>query len=77
MFCEMLASAVDMPVRGGPVEAAAVGNILSQAIAYGKIKNIDEGRRLVERGMDIREFEPEGGKDWTEAKERMKELLRS
>ncbi len=34
-------------VISGPIEGATIGNILIQAIAMGKIKSLDEGRKLV------------------------------
>lgn len=75
LFCEMLASSVETPVYGGPTEAAAVGNILTQAIAYGKVEDIDEGRRMIEKEMQIHEFEPEDQDNWVDARKRMKRLL--
>lgn len=75
-FCQMLSSAVQMPVHAGPVEAAAVGNILTQAKAYSEIGGIEEGRQLVRESLKIRKYEPEEREQWTEAKSRLKELIR-
>ncbi|KXA91984.1 hypothetical protein AKJ63_00105 [candidate division MSBL1 archaeon SCGC-AAA259D18] len=75
-FCQILSSASNTSVYGGPVEAAAVGNILVQARAHSKIDGIEEGRRLVEEEMDIRRWEPERSERWKEAKKRMKDLIK-
>jgi rhamnulokinase len=46
-------------VISGPVEAAAIGNILVQAIAKGIIPGLQEARDLVRRTQSVRTFEPE------------------
>lgn len=75
LFCQMLSSALEAPVYGGPAEAAAVGNILVQAKAHSKIDGIGEGRRIVEREMDIRHWEPKSSEKWKEARKRMMGLV--
>ncbi|KXA98912.1 rhamnulokinase [candidate division MSBL1 archaeon SCGC-AAA259J03] len=74
-FCEMLASIMGIPVLGGPVEAAACGNILTQAMAYNEIEDIKEGRELVKESMEFQRFEPEEDEGWDEAEETMRDLL--
>lgn len=75
IFCQMLSSATQMPVYAGPIEAAAIGNILIQAKAHGVIKNIEEGRKLVQKNLEIQKYEPKNSEKWSEAKARMKELI--
>jgi len=58
LFLEMLASALDRPVRTGPVEATAVGNIVTQGVARGEIDDIQHGRDIVRTSVDSREYEP-------------------
>jgi len=74
-FCKMLASAMRIPVLGGPIEAAACGNILTQAMAYGEIENVKEGRKLVRDGMKIHEFKPGKERGWRKAEEKMRDLI--
>ena len=38
-------------VIAGPVEGATIGNILVQAMAMGKIENLDEARKLVKESF--------------------------
>lgn len=46
-------------VISGPVEGATIGNILIQAIAMGKIKSLDEGRKLVKGSFPGKTYLPE------------------
>ena len=52
------ADATGLPVRAGPVEATATGNLLLQAIACGRLGSLAEGRALVARSAGVRRFEP-------------------
>lgn len=52
---ELTRKALDIPVYRGPVEATAIGNIISQMIAGGEVADLDEARRLVGRSFDVRE----------------------
>lgn len=45
-------------VISGPVEGATIGNILIQAIAMGKIKSLDEGRKLVKDSFPGKTYLP-------------------
>lgn len=42
-------------VIAGPVEATAIGNILAQMLACGKIKTLEEGKLLVKKSFDVKE----------------------
>lgn len=64
----LTAGATDLPVTVGPVEATAVGNLLVQAVATGRLASIAEGRALVARSFPMLTYEPQG--DWTEARAR-------
>jgi sugar (pentulose or hexulose) kinase len=55
---QLAANATGLPVLAGPVEATAMGNILTQAISTGDIGSIAEARGLVGRSAGIRRFEP-------------------
>ncbi|MCK4989890.1 MAG: rhamnulokinase, partial [Bacteroidales bacterium] len=43
-------------VISGPVEGATLGNILIQAIAMGRIKNLAEGRELVKKSCRVKTY---------------------
>jgi rhamnulokinase len=75
LFCEMFASALGRPVLAGPADATAVGNLLTQAVAAGRLEGIDEGRRLVAETVELTRHEPDGEGDWADAKARMADLV--
>lgn len=43
----------------GPTEATAIGNLLLQMIAANEVANLDEGRQLVHKSFDIKQYMPE------------------
>ena len=57
---QMTADACNIPVLAGPVEAAAIGNILMQLIAHQEIKDIEEARNLVQQSFSVTRYEPGG-----------------
>ncbi|MBN1939172.1 MAG: rhamnulokinase [Candidatus Aminicenantes bacterium] len=61
------AAATHLPVSAGPVEATAVGNILVQAMARGRLQNPEEIRAVVARSFEVRTFEPKVSKAWDKA----------
>ncbi len=68
LLCQLTADACGIPVVAGPVEATAMGNLLVQAMADGKIASLDEGREVVRRSVTLERFEPGGDRDrWAEA----------
>jgi rhamnulokinase len=60
----LCASACECPVVAGPAEATVVGNAIVQAVAAGALGGVDDGRRLVERGMPMTRVTPEPTLDW-------------
>lgn len=71
------ADALGIPVTAGPVEATAIGNALSQAVALGDIAGLDEGRRIVRNSFDVIEFKPDANAraDWDGAMARFNKLV--
>ncbi|EMA10692.1 rhamnulokinase [Haloarcula marismortui] len=74
LFCQLLADATDRPVSTGPVEATAVGNVLTQAVAAGTVPDIETGRQLVESAFETTTYEPQAGGEWDDAKDRLAAL---
>jgi rhamnulokinase len=74
LFCQLLADATGAQVRAGPVEATAVGNVLTQALATGTLPTLEAGRRLVRESFDPVVYDPRVGTDWSQTKRRMTEL---
>ena len=55
---QMTSDVCGVPVSAGPVEAAALGNILVQAMAGGVVASVAEGREIVRRSFPVKEFRP-------------------
>jgi rhamnulokinase len=51
----------------GPVEAAAIGNILLQAVALRHLSSLTESRALVRSSFDVTSYEPRNSSPWDEA----------
>jgi rhamnulokinase len=68
LLCRLTAGATGLPVRAGPVEATAIGNVAVQAIAAGELASVAEARELAARSFPMTTYEPTG--DWVEARER-------
>jgi rhamnulokinase len=74
LLCQLTADACGRPVLAGPVDAAALGNVLAQAIAAGACASWSEGRRLVAAAFPPVRYEPSRAAEWDEAGARL-ELL--
>jgi len=58
-LCQRIASICEREVISGPVEGAAMGNVLIQGIAMKKIENLQAGRELVRRSCRVKRYQPE------------------
>lgn len=67
---QFTADATGKPVIAGPVEATAIGNLLVQAMALGRLSSLNEARQLVRRSFPVEVFEPGRGEAWDEAYDR-------
>ena len=59
LLCQFTANATGRRVVTGPVEATTIGNILVQLMALGEIDNLEEGREIVAKSVELKEFQPE------------------
>lgn len=75
LLCQMTADATGRTVLAGPVEATALGNALTQLIALGSLRSVEEGRRLIRDSFPLRVYEPEQTAAWTSAYGRFSKLL--
>ncbi|MCC8179674.1 MAG: rhamnulokinase [Planctomycetes bacterium] len=67
-LAQLAADAIGIPVKAGPVQARAIGNLLMQAIALGDIASLAEGREIVARSFAIEEFTPSADRGkWDDA----------
>jgi rhamnulokinase len=66
VLCQFAADATGLPVFAGPVEATAIGNILVQAMALGKVKSQNELRDIVRQSFPLTTYEPHRTGNWDE-----------
>ncbi len=71
----LAAEAVGRPVITGPVEGAAMGNLLMQAVALGELKDISEVREVVRASIDTEIYEPVRSERCEEAYSRLKAYM--
>ncbi len=74
LLCQLCADACRRPVLAGPVEATAIGNILTQLLGLGLIKTLAEGREVVRRSFEVTRYEPAGSDRWDEPYQRFLRL---
>ena len=68
---QFAANATNRTVITGPIEGACIGNLLSQAIALGELKDINELREVVRRSFDVEEYYPQDVEQWEEAYQKL------
>lgn len=56
---EMIADICNIKVIAGPVEATAIGNIVAQLIQQKIVKDLREGRELIRKSFEIKEYKGE------------------
>jgi rhamnulokinase len=72
LLCQLTADACGVPVLAGPVEAAALGNVLVQARALGEdLPDLAAMRALVRETHEVHRYEPSGRDDWDAAEARL------
>lgn len=64
---QLVADSLDREVVTGPVEGAAIGNLLTQAMALGDIKNLEELRQVVRNSESVETWTPKHTPQWDEA----------
>jgi rhamnulokinase len=74
VFCQMIADACNRQVISGPTEAAALGNVLMQAVATGHLADIRSGRAAMAESVQLATFDPQRSNAWDEAYGRFKLL---
>ena len=73
---QLIANSLDRLVVTGPVEGAAMGNLLTQAMALGDIKDIAELRQVVRNSETVEYWQPEHTQQWEDAYKKLLELLK-
>lgn len=67
LLSQFTADATQRPVVTGPVEATAIGNILTQALAIGDLASRQELRSVVRCSFPLQTYEPGPAAGWDEA----------
>jgi len=73
-LCQFAADCTGLPVYAGPVEATAIGNILVQAMALGRIKSHNELREIVKHSFPLIMYEPQHTPFWDESYARFQRI---
>jgi rhamnulokinase len=76
LLCQLTADATQRAVIAGPVEAAAIGNALVQALALGDVSSPAEIRAIVARSFPRMRYEPRSAAIWDELQERLLAMAR-
>lgn len=74
-LCQATADACGRRVLAGPVEATAIGNLMTQAIASRAVGSISEARQIIRTSFPLVEYEPRDARAWDESFGRFKELV--
>ncbi len=72
---QMAADSINRKVVAGPIECAAMGNLLAQAIALGDIKDVTELRNVVSNSEQLEVYTPNHTRHWDNAYQWLLQLL--
>jgi len=56
IFCQSIKSKLNVPVSMGPIDATAIGNLLSQWLGMGAIESPAAAREIVRNSFDVKEL---------------------
>jgi rhamnulokinase len=56
LLCQFTANTTGKKVITGPVNGTAMGNILAQLLAKGEIADLHEGRQIIKKSVDLKEY---------------------
>jgi len=75
LLCQYSANALQLPVKAGPTEATAIGNILMQAKAMKAVASLEEIRALVGESFGTKTFLPAETEVWKVQFERFRKII--
>jgi rhamnulokinase len=58
LLCQLTANALKLPVVAGPVESAAIGNLLFQSFSMGHLKSMEEVREIIRKSFKTKIYLP-------------------
>jgi rhamnulokinase len=74
VMSQLAADVCQRPVVTGPVEATALGNLLTQVRASGELSSLAEMREVIRASSVVKRYEPKPSAAWCEAGERLAAL---
>jgi sugar (pentulose or hexulose) kinase len=74
LLSQLAADAMNKPVYTGPAEATAIGNLLMQAKATVRVRDLDHIRKIVRASTEIVEYTPGDAPGWEDAYTKFTEL---
>ena len=73
---QLIADSLDREVVTGPIEGAAMGNLLTQAMALGDIQDLDQLRQVVRNSENVESWTPNHTQQWEEAYQKLLTFLK-
>ena len=73
---QLIADSLDRQVVTGPVEGAAIGNLLTQAMALGDIADLDQLRQVVKNSEEVNFWQPNHTEAWENSYKLLLTLLK-
>jgi rhamnulokinase len=67
LLCQMTSDATNRRVIAGPVEATALGNIVTQCLGSGRLDDVVAAREWIRRSSTVKIYEPECPHAWDDA----------
>ena len=64
---QFTANVLNIPVKAGPIEATAIGNLLVQALTLERVDDIVELRQIVKNSFPVIDFTPKFTTPWNDA----------
>ncbi len=72
---QMTADCTGIPVVTGPIEGAALGNIIVQLMGLEEISDIQTGRQIIKKSVDMKEFTQKDEGIWEQQYQKLLDLL--
>lgn len=76
LLSQFTADATGLPVIAGPVEATAIGNILTQALGLGHVKSHAEIREIIRNSFVLENYESQNTGQWDRAYDQFREIVK-
>jgi len=74
-LCQCTANACGIPVVTGPSEGTALGNIMVQAMAAGKVNSRSAIREIIRNSFPVKMYEPSDTSVWEDAYEKFRKIM--